>query len=75
VARRLGLAHAKTPEQVELELRRRIPRQLWSQAHHWLIWHGRQICHARRPDCPACPVQAHCLAYRLGEVSPPAPSR
>ena len=74
VARRLGLAEGTTPEKVEAELRRRIPRRLWSQTHHWLIFHGRRICHARRPECPVCPLRPYCRAYRLGEVSPsPAP--
>ncbi len=68
VARRLGLAKGDTPEKVELELRRRIPRRNWSQAHHWLIWHGRRICHARWPECPRCPLRDCCLAYRTGAV-------
>ncbi len=68
VARRLGLAQGDTPEKVELELRRRIPRKSWSQAHHWLIWHGRRICHAKWPECPRCPLRDYCLAYRTGTV-------
>ena len=68
VARRLGLAQGDTPEKVELELRRRIPRKSWSQAHHWLIWHGRRICHAKWPECPHCPLRDFCLAYRTGSV-------
>ncbi|MDA8344585.1 MAG: endonuclease III [Thermaerobacter sp.] len=70
VARRLGLAHGETPEQVERDLRLRIPRRDWSAAHHWLIHHGRQICHARRPDCLHCPLSPYCPAYRLGQVHP-----
>jgi len=68
VARRLGLATGDTPEKVESELRRRIPRRSWSGAHHWLIWHGRRICHARRPQCPVCPLRDCCLGYRTGTV-------
>ena len=68
VARRLGLATGDSPEKVELELRRRIPRRSWSQAHHWLIWHGRKICHARWPECPICPLRDCCHAYRTGAV-------
>ncbi len=68
VARRLGLATGDTPEKVESELRRRIPRRSWSQAHHWLIWHGRRICHARRPECTVCPLRELCLGYRTGAV-------
>ncbi len=60
VANRLGLAPGKTPAQVEEGLMRAIPRHDWSNAHHWLIWHGRRICKARRPDCAACPLQELC---------------
>lgn len=70
VARRLHLSAGTTPDQVEKDLRRRIPRRDWSQAHHWLIHHGRAICHARKPECGICPLRAECLAYRLGEVTP-----
>lgn len=64
VSHRLGLAgdDAKTPEQVEEQLMRRIPRELWSQAHHWLIHHGRNLCDARTPQCAACDLAAVCPA-------------
>lgn len=60
VANRLALAKGATPEKVEEGLMRAIPREEWGKAHHWLIWHGRKICHARRPDCPACPLARLC---------------
>jgi len=60
VSRRLGLAHGKTPAAVEQELTAAIPQELWSKAHHWLIWHGRQVCLARRPRCSECVVQNWC---------------
>lgn len=60
VANRLGLAQGRTPEQVEQQLMACIPRELWGQAHHWLIHHGRQICHARNPECPRCPLLSLC---------------
>lgn len=61
VARRLGLvSRAKTPLETEKQLMRNIPKQLWSQAHHWLIHHGRQICHARSPKCDECPLLSLC---------------
>lgn len=65
VANRLGLARAKTPEETEQQLMRRIPRELWSQAHHWLIHHGRQVCHARKPACESCRLNPYC-AYVAG---------
>ena len=60
VANRLGLADGRTPDAVEAQLRRRVPRQDWAMAHHRLIWHGRRICHARGPACPTCPLLPHC---------------
>ncbi len=54
VANRLGLARAKTPRDAELQLMKVIPRAEWSRAHHWLIHHGREICHARKPACARC---------------------
>ena len=65
VANRLGLAHGKTPEQVEEQLCAIIPRELWGQAHHWLIWHGRKICTAQRPACAKCPLAKLCPSNLL----------
>ncbi len=60
VARRLGLATGTTPERVEQELMEKFPEAEWSRAHHWLIWHGRRICHARNPRCQACALRPDC---------------
>jgi len=60
VSRRLGLARGTTPEKVEQELMRAIPREKWSRAHHWLIWHGRIVCKARKPLCGECPLKDVC---------------
>ena len=62
-ANRLGLADAETPEKVEAQLQRAIPEKDWSRAHHWLIWHGRKVCHSRRPDCENCTLKAWCRLY------------
>jgi endonuclease-3 len=69
VARRLGLARGKTPEKVELELTRLIHESLWSDAHHWLILHGRYTCKARKPDCPLCDISAYCRHYQKTNLS------
>ena len=56
VANRLGIARAKTAAQMELALMRVVPKAQWSHLHHWLIYHGRRICHARKPACTQCVV-------------------
>ena len=58
VSRRIGLADASTPEDVEAQLQQIISRAQWSHAHHLLIWHGRRVCHARGPECDRCPLRA-----------------
>jgi endonuclease-3 len=60
VANRTGMAPGRTPEQVEQGLLRVVPGRWLLHAHHWLILHGRYVCKARRPDCPACPVLDLC---------------
>lgn len=60
VSRRIGLAKGKTVLEVEKELMKNIPRDQWSQAHHWLIWHGRKCCTARNPNCMVCMLQSLC---------------
>ena len=63
VSNRIGLAHAKNVELTEEQLQKAIPRENWSAAHHWLIYHGRQICDARKPKCELCPL-SHLCEYR-----------
>lgn len=60
VANRLKLAAGTTPLEVEKGLQKAIPKEDWSAAHHWLIWHGRRVCHARKPDCETCFLQNVC---------------
>ena len=60
VSKRLGLASGNTPERVEADLRSVIPRDAWSDAHHWLIFHGRRVCSARRPNCHDCFLATSC---------------
>lgn len=63
VANRLGLATAKMPERTEQQLKALIPEQEWGLMHHLLIFHGRQVCSARKPDCPSCVLNDLC-AYQ-----------
>lgn len=60
VSNRLGLAHATTPEKTEEQLKGVIPKSDWSKAHHWLIYHGRQVCHSRKPNCENCTLKNNC---------------
>ncbi|MDE5943490.1 MAG: endonuclease III [Clostridia bacterium] len=60
VSNRLGLAQGNTPEKVEEGLMQAIPKNLWSKAHHYLIYHGRRVCHSQRPDCENCTLKELC---------------
>ena len=60
VSHRLGLANGDDPLAVEKELQKAIPKNKWSDAHHWLIWHGRKICKARKPLCSECVLVELC---------------
>lgn len=60
VANRTGLAPGKTVLAVERKLLRNVPTEFLKDAHHWLILHGRYVCKARKPNCPACPIADLC---------------
>ena len=60
VGNRTGLAPGKTPLAVEKKLEKAVPAHYRLHAHHWLILHGRYVCKARKPDCPACIVADLC---------------
>lgn len=64
VSKRIGFASGDNPLEVEQELRKVIPKNMWSNAHHYLIWHGRKICKARKPQCEICPISEYCNYYR-----------
>ncbi|MFZ7132737.1 MAG: endonuclease III [Eubacteriales bacterium] len=63
VSNRLGLAKGKNVIETENGLMENIPKERWSQAHHWLIYHGRQICKARKPLCTSCLLTDYCEYY------------
>ena len=60
VSNRIGLAEASNVEKTEKHLMKNIPKNKWSAAHHWLIWHGRKVCKARNPKCDICPISKYC---------------
>jgi endonuclease-3 len=68
LARRFGWTEETDPVNVESAVAAIFPRRDWTMLSHLLIWHGRRICHARKPACGACPVAALCPAYGEGEV-------
>jgi endonuclease-3 len=63
VANRIGLADSKNVLDTEKDLMDNIDKQIWSKAHHLLIFHGRRICKARKPLCDICPVREYCFYY------------
>lgn len=66
LSQRLRLTREKSPEKIELELMKLIPRERWTIFSHWLIWHGRRRCTALRPNCAGCEVQNLCpSAFRI----------
>jgi endonuclease-3 len=66
LSRRLGLTKQTDPGKIESELMKLIPRGDWAVFSHWLIWHGRRRCTARKPDCDGCEVQHLCpSAYKV----------
>ena len=71
VSNRLGLADANTVEKTEEQLMKAIPKQDWVAAHHWLIFHGRRVCHARNPECERCTLREYCKAYYAGDTTGP----
>ena len=66
VSNRIGLTCAKDPEGVEKKLMERLPEEQWARAHHLLIFHGRKLCHARKPDCGSCLLAGLCLYEKNG---------
>ncbi|ARC86633.1 endonuclease III [Clostridium argentinense CDC 2741] len=60
LSNRIGIAKGKNVDEVEQKLMKNIPKEMWSDAHHYLIWHGRKICNARKPKCEECPIVQHC---------------
>ena len=60
LSHRLGLTGQKTPEKIERDLMSLVPQEQWTLFSHWLIWHGRRRCAARKPDCVSCEILKLC---------------
>ncbi|MGL5754310.1 MAG: endonuclease III [Paraclostridium sp.] len=66
VSNRIGLVKTDTPEKTEFELMKVLPKKRWSHAHHLIIFHGRRMCKARKPECNMCPLVEYCDYYQEG---------
>src|SRR5207247_1117863 len=75
LSQRLGLTKHKDPEKIERDLMKLVPREHWTVWSHWLIWHGRRRCYARKPDCSNCEVFPLCpsgkVFLRTGQAQEP----
>ncbi|MGB8992867.1 MAG: endonuclease III [Desulfobaccales bacterium] len=60
VSQRLGLTRQLDPVKIEFDLMPLVPKERWVKFSHQMIWHGRQICTAKKPDCPHCPLLPYC---------------
>ena len=60
LSQRLGLTRETTPEKIEQDLMKLVPQPDWMLLSHWLIWHGRRRCGARKPDCAGCEIAGLC---------------
>lgn len=72
LARRLGWTEHKDPVKVERDIAALVPRERWTMLCHRLIFHGRRVCHSRRPACGACVLAGVCPSYGVGETDPEA---
>jgi endonuclease-3 len=69
LAYRLGLSARKDPAKIEQDLMALVPRDQWTLFSHWLIWHGRRRCYARKPDCPHCEVKPLCPRHGVKPIA------
>ena len=75
VSQRLRLTRHTDPEKIEADLMKLVPQKYWTEWSHWLIWHGRRRCFARKPDCSQCEIFRLCpsgkIFLRTGEALVP----
>jgi endonuclease-3 len=70
LSRRFGWSKQNDPVKVEFEVGELIPEKEWTNLSQRMIWHGRRVCHARKPACGACPLAKLCPSHGIGEVDP-----
>jgi endonuclease-3 len=71
LSQRLGFTEHKQPNRIERDLMALFPREDWTLLSHLLIWHGRAVCQARRPDCANCCIARHCPKVGVEDKSKP----
>ena len=59
----IGLSKEKEPKKIEQDLLKTFPKEYWKELNHLLVWHGRNICIARKPKCDICPISNMCKHY------------
>jgi endonuclease-3 len=70
LSRRFGWSKQNDPVKVEFEVGDLIAEKEWTNLSQRMIWHGRRICHSRKPACGACPLAKLCPSYGIGEIDP-----
>ena len=70
LSRRFGWSKQNNPVKVEFEVGELIPKKEWTNLSQRMIWHGRRVCHSRKPACGACALAKLCPSYGIGEVDP-----
>jgi endonuclease III len=65
LSQRLGLTEMEAPEKIEKDLQELVPKKYWVMFPHWLIFHGRKICQARKPKCAECVLEDLCPSSLL----------
>ena len=70
LSRRFGWTQEKDPVKVELEVAELIPQKEWTNLSQRMIWHGRRVCHSRKPACGACSLAKMCPSVGIGEMNP-----
>jgi endonuclease-3 len=70
LSRRFEWTKSMDPVKVEFEVGELIPQKEWTNLSQRMIWHGRRICHSRKPACGACPVAKICPSVGIGEMDP-----
>lgn len=69
LSRRFGWTKETDPVKVEFEVMELIPSKEWTNLSQRMIWHGRRVCHSRKPACAACPISSYCPSFGMGEMN------